>query len=314
MQSLDPAWNAIKREIDAACAEIARTTRRQITRELNQSLRRIRQYGTEAEWVSAVLDAAAQFAEKIALLAVNNGILTVRGEYKLNLPENLSFPVASAGAFAGAIETKDPIIALRTPSEVSEALSVPNGERAHVMPIINGSRVVAVLFAADQDSTDVNGLELIAGIASAVLERRANTSLHAQIAAPVSIAQNEAPPSAAAAPDRVVPRTPGVRGPNEPSWTDLTEEERNLHIRARRFSRVTIAEMQLGRPEACRAGREQANLYLFLQQEIDRARETYRKQFMTTSSMLDYLHIELVRTAAQGEELKLGAEYPGQLV
>jgi hypothetical protein len=30
--------------------------------------------------------------------------------------------------------------------------------------------------------------------------------------------------------------------------------------------------------------------------------------------MGDYLHLELVRTAAEGDELKLGADYPGQLV
>jgi len=72
--------------------------------------------------------------------------------------------------------------------------------------------------------------------------------------------------------------------------------------------------MQLSRPDACHAGRQQGNLYVFLRQEIDRARATYRKQFMIISSMVDYLHIELVRTAAGGDEQQLGAEYPGQLV
>jgi hypothetical protein len=72
--------------------------------------------------------------------------------------------------------------------------------------------------------------------------------------------------------------------------------------------------MQLAKPQGCRAGREQSNLYLFLKPEIDKARETYRKQFMTIPSMVDYLHLELVNTAAEGDEMKLGAEYPGQLV
>jgi hypothetical protein len=72
--------------------------------------------------------------------------------------------------------------------------------------------------------------------------------------------------------------------------------------------------MQLFKPEACRAGREQSDLYLFLKNEIDKAREIYSRQFRTISSMADYLHLELVRTAAEGDELKLGADYPGQLV
>jgi hypothetical protein len=91
-------------------------------------------------------------------------------------------------------------------------------------------------------------------------------------------------------------------------------DQRQLHIRAQRFARVSIAELQLARPEACRAGREQNDLYLFLKREIDKARENYRKQFMTVPSMVDYLHLELIQTAAQGDEHKLGADYPGRLI
>ena len=101
-----------------------------------------------------------------------------------------------------------------------------------------------------------------------------------------------------------------MRAGRLPLWADLDESQRQLHIRARRFARVTVAEMQLSKPEACRAGREQGDLYLFLESEIDKAREIYSKQFRTISSMADYLHLELVRTAAGGDELKLGADYP----
>ncbi len=114
---------------------------------------------------------------------------------------------------------------------------------------------------------------------------------------------------------KVTPRvaaSPGRSG--LPPWADLSEEQRSLHLRAQRFSRVTVAEMQLSRPEACRAGRQQSNLYVFLKQEIDSARNSYRNQFMTIPSMVDYLHLELVSVAAEGDELKMGADYPGQLV
>ena len=87
----------------------------------------------------------------------------------------------------------------------------------------------------------------------------------------------------------------------------------SFHAR-QRFARVTVAEMQLAKPGECRAGREKADFYLFLNKEIDKAREIYRKQFMTISSMVDYLHLELVQTAVEGDERKLGADYPGQLV
>ena len=320
MHVLDEALEAFKREFDRACAQAARAARCQLTNELNQSLRRLRHYQHEGEWVSTLLDVGSRFVRQIAVFSLNAGVVSLRGECNLGLPERLSFPLASAGAFASAVETRDPVVSLRTPAEVNEALSVASAqERAHVLPIVNDTRVVALLFAADQEYMDVNALELIAGIASLVLERRANVALHTQIAAPA--ASWEAARTAAEATSASTPAS----SPNGaaalsstklglPAWVDLTEEQRSLHIRAQRFSRVTVAEMQLSRPEACRQGREQASLYTMLRPEIDSARETYRKQFMTIPSMVDYLHLELVHTAAEGDELKLGAEYPGQLV
>ena len=294
MHALHQAWEALKREFEAATEQTARAARGQITSELNQFLRRLRQYGKEGEWISALLDSAGRFTWQAALFEIKNETLALRGQLKMELPADFSFPLPSAAAFASAIETKDPVVALRSPSEVGEGLSVKNsGERAHVIPLLNGSRVAAVLFAADGEHTDANGLELIAGMASVVLERKSNVGLHSQIA--------EAPKA-----------KPNLRA--LPAWADLSEEQRNLHRRAQRFARVTVAEMQLARPEACQAGREQSNLYLFLKSEIDKARDAYRKQFMVISFMVDYLHLELIQTAAEGNESKLGVEYPGQLV
>src|SRR5207245_147903 len=120
-----------------------------------------------------------------ALFELNNNMLVLLKQHELQLPEEFSFPVSSGAAFAAAIQTKDPIVALRTPSEVTQVLGTPGAlERAHVIPIMNENRVVAVLYAAGDDELDVNALELISGIASAVLERRSNSSLHAQISLP----------------------------------------------------------------------------------------------------------------------------------
>jgi hypothetical protein len=335
MHALDDACESIKREYTAACSQAARAARTQVTNELNQILRRLRNYKTESEWLSAVLDGASRLVYQVAILELKNDVLTVRGQHNLNVPENYSFPVSSAAAFASAVESRDPIIALRRPNEVSERLSGPDSsERAHIFPIANASRVVAAIFAADQEFLDLNGLELLAGLASAVLERKSNSTLHSQINF-----ESESPGSSVAKSDKrsqvpsepepltkpatrstgngrfaeVVQAPPAPAEPvTLPSWADLSEEQRSVHIKAQRFSRITVAEMELARPEACSAGREQGNLYLFLKNDIDKAREKYRQQFMTIPSMVDYLHLELVR-AAQGDELKLGADYPGQL-
>ena len=297
MHPLDQAFETIRREFEASGAQMARAARYQLTNELNQLLRRFRHYQKESEWISALLDGATRLAQHVAIFSLQNETLRLRAQSNLELPDELTLPLASAPAFLSAVETHDPVIALRAASEVGEALAASEpGERCHLIPIMNGPRTVAVLFAADREYMDVNALELIAGVASAVLERHSNVALHSQI---TEVPKPEAPP----------PSSPGL-----PTWADLSEEQRTLHIRAQRFARVTVAELQLAKPQGCRIGREQNNLYLFLKPEIDKARESYRKQFMTIPSMVDYLHLELVKTAAEGDEVKLGAEYPGQLV
>jgi len=290
MHSLDTAWRDIERRFEAACAQ----SRAQVVNELNQLLRRFRQYSGEADWVRLVLEGAGAFAGQVALFSLDAGSLRLRGQNNLDLPESLAFPCAQAAAFEAVRTSRDAVIALRTHTEVTEILSSSDPkERAHLFPISNPSRVSAILFAAVDGATDVEALELVAGLASCALERQANTAQHSQIA------------SAA---------IPGPRAARLPAWAGLDESQRQLHIRARRFARVAVAEMQLSKPEACRAGREQSDLYLYLKNEIDKAREIYGKQFRTISSMADYLHLELVHAAAEGDELKLGADYPGQLV
>lgn len=300
MHVLESAWEDVRRTCDAACLRSARDARLQLVSELNLLLRRFRQYETAAEWVRLVLDGARPFARELALFSIENEVLHLKGQVNLTLPETLSFPLATAAAFQSASATKDPVTALRTPAEVTAALSVSAiAERAHLLPIVNGSRVAAILFVAGNEEADLNALELITGLASSVLERLSNIALHAQIAA-------------APAPGK----TSAVAQTNAqfPAWARLADQECQLHIRARRFSRIAVAELQLARPDACRAGREQGDLYVFLAKEIDRSREIYRRQFMTIPSMVDYLHLELVRSAAGGDGSKLGADYPGQLL
>lgn len=356
MHALEPAWEDIKRQFATACVQSARAARSQVTYELNQLLRRLCQYESEGGWARLVVEGAGAFCRQAAVFVLEGDLLHLRAEVNLEVAEILSFSPSCAGAFETVWSSKETVTALRIPSEVTDALSTRNsGERAHVLPITNGSRLAAALFVSDDDDTDLNALEMIAGIASAVLERQSNTQLLSQIAIsqePAKLTFSESPPNGsldsnppARNPDNLIQISGSASGryPAEsieaavsasgsaihqsplkfisparitmlPAWADLDEIQRQLHMRAQRFARVTVAEMQLAKTDECRAGREKGDFYLFLNKEIDRAREIYRKQFMTISSMVDYLHLELVQTAVQGDERKLGADYPGQLV
>jgi len=72
--------------------------------------------------------------------------------------------------------------------------------------------------------------------------------------------------------------------------------------------------MRLTSPDAVRSGRVARNLYSALQPQIDSAREKFREKHITMSpSMVDYLHLELLRSLADDNPSLLGSNYPGPL-
>jgi hypothetical protein len=229
------------------------------------------------------------------LFAVRGEVLELRGALNLDLSANLQIAANKAAAFQAVLQSKEAVTALRTSGEVGAELSAA-GKLAHLFPILNGSRVAAVLFTPAGDDSEVDSLELLCGMAASALERQANTGLHAQIAV------------AGAPPPKATPSEKRL-----PAWADMPAEQRTLHSRASRFARVSVAEIQLAKPAACRTARDKGNLYVLLGKEIDKARETYRMQFMTIPSMVDYFHRELVAFVLAGDATKLGADYPGEL-
>jgi hypothetical protein len=73
--------------------------------------------------------------------------------------------------------------------------------------------------------------------------------------------------------------------------------------------------MRLEEAAAVREGRSRANLYEELRGSIDAARELFHRDFFAACpSMVDYLHLELVQTLANGDAKLLGRDYPGPMV
>jgi hypothetical protein len=90
--------------------------------------------------------------------------------------------------------------------------------------------------------------------------------------------------------------------------------DQDLPLRAQRFARVKVAEIQLYDATAVKRGRAARDLYGTLKPQIDAAREAFRERFlMAGQHVADYLHTELVRTLANDDAELLGPSYPGAL-
>ncbi len=93
------------------------------------------------------------------------------------------------------------------------------------------------------------------------------------------------------------------------------EEERRLHVDARRFARLLVSEIKLYNEQKVQEGRAQSDLYDRLREYIDRSRDMYDKRVKPeVAQSYDYFHHELVNTLAEGDAGKLGNAYPGATV
>jgi hypothetical protein len=216
----------------------------------------------------------------------------------------MRFGAAEAAAFAGAIDSREPVVALCSAAEVSRAVvetfGHAPGDKAYLFPLTVDRTTVGMLYATG--SVDGAALELLAQATAAVMEARQR---------PVHW---DRPPGLS--PD-LVRIEPASTAPASPAmdWDALSPAGRHLHLRAQRFARVKVAEIRLYRPDAVKAGRAQQDLYSALQDAIDEGREAFRQTFVTANpSMVDYFHLELVRTLANDNPAWLGGKYPGRMV
>ncbi len=305
MNETPALWRSRAREqFEALLEDIAsewdvrkEAAREQLAESLNQGLRRLRQTDAMEDAAALVLELTAPFASRCALFLFRDGRAEALGARGLG-PLPLALSPDDGAAFRSAVEMRDPVVAIGTPSEISAELAERVGtetvERVYLYPATMRGEVKALLFAAG--TVQPAPLELIAGLMAMRMESL-TPAVAPKRADLVEIAGAVPPKSA------------------KQSWTDLPPEAQALHLRAQRMARLRVSEMLLEHGDAVRAGVERGNLYASLRAPIDRAREEFGKEFVKASpTMVDYLYLELVRGLARNDDRLLGADFPGPLV
>lgn len=302
------AWEELETRVKSVARsreegeELARLSCRHLTDRLNGAIRRLQSAESGEIWNRVVLDAAGEFAAVVGLFRLHGSILQFAGSRGLPEPPiAIAVTLASAPAFAEALDSRDTIIAAATEAELSPDvaswLSAAGDARVYLFPIAARDKAAGVLCVkAETGIIDVSGLELLASMAAYSAE-----------------ALRAAPAPEPAKLVLISPAEPAGTA-SRPSWSKLPKSEQEIHLRAQRFARTKLSELLLHKMEQVRTGRTSQNLYGALKEEIETAREDFREQFVAACpSMVDYLHLELVRTLAKDDESALGADYPGPL-
>ncbi len=312
---LEGQLSQLSSEVERLFDEARGRARRELADQLNQSVRRIRQSRSLGELAATLLDAAMAFAAGAAIFRIAGA--TLKGEKIRGVAAEeaaafsaLEIPLSAAPALAGAVESRDPVIAVTTAGEVSAGLvslaSHSAEGRAYIYPLVVNGRVPALLYG--WGAVQGAALEMLAQVAAAVWD---------------SLVVPETPAPEAPVPETPVPEAPVPEAPQlvtiapapVSAWDALPAEDQAIHLRAQRFARVQVAEMRLQDAAAVQSGRTERNLYGALRARIDAARVTFRQSyFAKCSNMVDYIHVELVRTLAHDDADLLGKDYPGPLV
>lgn len=296
-----------EQDIAAAKAEQRDSIRIELAENLNQAVRLLRQAEDFQQIAAVLVDSSATFADLFAVFSIDGD--SVRAERVRGLSEeagrqisSLPFPIEQAAAFAGAIQTGDPVVAMATPREISPVLAQcfahKPEDRAYILPIFVHGKAVGLVYASG--AVEMAPLELLAQAATLSLEAGAPPAEPPRQPELVTI-------------QLVQPGVPERKIPD--AWSELAPPDQELHLRAQRFARVHVAGMRLFSPELVRQGRASKDLYGALQKDIDAGREMFRQTFLAASStIVDYFHVELLRTLANDDASLLGEKYPGPLV
>jgi len=333
---------AMEAAVRGAVTDAIGESRRALAEELNQAVRRLRQTKDADELYSVLLDVTTPFSEQAAVFSIHDSharaermrrpaqVHAVDGVASANLPP-LAFPVSQAAAFSTVLDTRDPVVAMSTPAEVSQAVVGLFGhkpdERVYLFPLAVGGTVAGIFYAATRVQAPL--LEMLTEVAGMRLQAlseapaAAAVAVAAAVPAPVQPPQPAQPPQLVTISGRVSPKpevAPVIGSENHAprqhkEWWDLSRQEQQLHLAAQRFARVLVAEIRLAAAEQLRAGRAARNIYGALKQPIEEARQKFREKHMNVSpTMVDYLHLEMVRSLADDDPNNLGPEYPGPLV
>lgn len=291
---------AFSEQLARRAEELRSGVRAQLADFFNQSLRRFRAAESEKDVFDPLVELAGMFCDRAALALIQDGARASFSAWRDFTGRSLEqtpvseLPLQTAPALWSAVQSRETIVAELTPAELSEAVALFEGIEACkviLIPVVNRDKTVALLCAAQRaPAVNVSGLELLGMLAGLTLE---------------AMAARRLPPPVAVSSEAV----PG------PEWPGLSRSDAEFHAAARRFARVQVAEMRLFRSQAVREGRQRQDLYAALRPEIDAAREAFRNSYLNACpTMVDYLHLELVRTLANDDARLLGPEYPGPLV
>jgi len=290
----------------------------------NAAVAEIDRQRTQAGVLSAMMDAAAHFAPRVAFFVVRSGTVVgwkARG-FQNGLSDEtvgqLATPIAGQTLVGEALAAKSAITSGGNtgPDELSflGEYAHPQAKRVVAVPLVIRDRAAAVLYADSGagEELDLQPLEALLRVTGMAIELLPIRRRNEHPGAP-----GLQPPRFQASPLQAVVGAEASGVPEEVPALPREELEsparsnRREHLDAIRYARFLIADIKLYEPAKVADGCRRADLYDRLKDEIERSRTLYQKHVSPLiTAQVDYFYAELVNTLAEGDSSKLGRNSP----
>lgn len=146
---------------------------------LRRAARALHRAESVEQWTHIVADAGSGFAAQFALFAVEGGELKLRSwrGFPTVFETPVAIPLHDAPAFQHACDSREPVVSMFTPTELSarwiDLVRDSGHERVHIIPVVGPDRVPAVFYVTGEP--DLEALEVLAALAAGSLVLRRTT-------------------------------------------------------------------------------------------------------------------------------------------
>ncbi len=284
---------------------------------LNSAAVRIQQSLTQAEILTTMLDGIAGFSGRAALFILRGGAAQgwqARGLLQNEAIKTVALDVA-AGMVERAIRTRCPVAgeASGFDRRFRSAFGDPVSSGAVLVPLSVREKVAALVYADTGiqcgGQLDAPAVELLVRVAGNWIEltpTKKPTTSKVEVALAATAA---AAGIAVAAPPVSQTSAPGPT-PAMESAPAIQPEEEEIHRKAKRFAKLLVEEIKLYNQAKVAQGRQRADLYGLLREDIEKSRASYDKRYgQTPAASVDYFTQELVRILAEGDKSLLGGSF-----
>lgn len=309
---------------------------------LNGTLRSLQDSTTQTEILRSLLEGAANFCARSALLVLRGN--KAQGWQARGFGDDSAMRLVSIdctrGIAARVLESYEPVAGSfhDLTGSLAEHASEPHDGNVLVLPLIIKDKVAALLYADGGDSGALDGaaLEILVRSAAMWLEL---LTLRRAAGIPTDVSHRPEQPSSRAT-EHVAAAVPKVEAPvmqhtpaQEPGHIPEPEPvaapaahgngngngngnghgaaavmEDELHNKARRFAKLLVDEIKLYNQAKVTEGKQARDLYTRLKDDIDKSRATYERRYGQIADV-DYFRQELVRILADNDPTLLGASF-----